>query len=106
MELILVHAQALVYTLLGLMPSAYQRDSLQVLLGLFLEAQGRPLSQHSPLKSPGALSRFLDHYSWPTRRIIRVRQPIVEQWDGVEGVWMAFSPLNTALASIASVSTH
>lgn len=80
METILVHAQAIVYTLLGFMPTAYQRDSLQALLGLFLEAQGHPLPQHSPLKSPGALSRFLNHYKWPTRRIIRaMRQLIVEQ---------------------------
>lgn len=80
METILVHAQAIVYTLLGFMPTAYQRDSLQALLGLFLEVQGHSLPQHSPLKSPGALSRFLNHYQWPTRRIIRaIRQPIVEQ---------------------------
>ena len=59
-ETILVHAQALVYTLLDLMPTSYQRDSLQALLGLFLEAQGHPLPQHTQLKSPGALisSRF------------------------------------------------
>jgi hypothetical protein len=40
METILAHAQQLVYTLLSLMPSQYQRDNLQALLGLFLEAQG------------------------------------------------------------------
>jgi hypothetical protein len=40
MEAILAHAQGLVYSLLGLMPSNYQRDSLQALLGLFLQAQG------------------------------------------------------------------
>lgn len=75
-----MHAQALVYNLLALMPTLYQRDSLQALLGLFLEAQGHPLPQHSSLKSPGALSRFLNHYKWPTRRIIRaMRQPVVEQ---------------------------
>jgi hypothetical protein len=46
MEIILAHAQKLVYTLLSLMPTAYQRDSLQALLGLFLAAQGHPLPQH------------------------------------------------------------
>lgn len=80
MEPILVHAQSLVYTLLGLMPTAYQRDSLQALLGLFFEAQGHPLPQHSSLKSPAALSRFLNHYKWPTRHLIRVvRQAMIEQ---------------------------
>jgi len=37
MSTILAHAQGLVYTLLGLMPSHYQQDSLQALLGLFLQ---------------------------------------------------------------------
>jgi Transposase DDE domain len=79
-EPILVHARSLVYTLLGLMPTAYQRDSLQALIGLFLEAQGHPLPQYSSLKSAGALSRFLNHYSWSTRQVIRVvRQALLEQ---------------------------
>lgn len=80
MEPILVQAQALVYTLLGLMPTAYQRDSLQALLGLFLEAQGHPLPQPRSLKSAGALSRFLNHSKWSTRRIIRSpRQAMIQQ---------------------------
>jgi hypothetical protein len=44
METILIQAQTLVYTLLGLMPTSYQRDSLQAMLGLFLEAQGSVLN--------------------------------------------------------------
>ena len=80
METILVHAQALVYTLLDLMPTSYQRNSLQALLELFLEAQGHPLPQHSQLKSAGALSRFLNEYDWSTRQVIRaVRQQILDQ---------------------------
>lgn len=80
METILVHAQALVYTLLDLMPTSYQRESLQALLGLFLEAQGHPLPQHSQLKSPGAHRRFLNEYSWSTRQVIRaVRQQLLDQ---------------------------
>jgi len=79
-ETILVHAQALVYSLLSLMPTTYQRDSLQALLGLFLEAQGHPLPEHSQLKSPGALSRFLNEYDWSTRQVVRaVRQEILDQ---------------------------
>lgn len=80
METILVHAQAIVYTLLDLMPTPNQRDSLQAMLGLFLEAQGHPLPQHSPIKSPGALSRFLNQYNWSTRQVVRaVRQVIFDQ---------------------------
>ena len=71
METILAHAQQLVYTLLSLMPSEYQRDNLQAMLGLFLEAQGHPLPQHSKTKSASALSRFLNIYSWSTRKLIR-----------------------------------
>ncbi len=57
METILAHAQQLVYILVSLMPSQYQRDNLQVMLGLFLEAQGHPLPQHSQTKSASAERR-------------------------------------------------
>lgn len=41
---------------------------------------GRPLTQHSQLKSAGALSRFLNHYGWPTRQVIRsVQSWVLEQ---------------------------
>ena len=56
---ILAYAQGLAYTLLNLMPTHYQRDSLQALVGLFLQAQGHPLPQHSKAKSVSDLSRFL-----------------------------------------------
>lgn len=80
MKTILAHAQGLVYTLLSLMPSHYQQDSLQALLGLFLEAQGHPLPEHSKTKSASALSRFLNVYPWSTRRLIRTtRQYVLQQ---------------------------
>jgi len=71
MEAILGLAQQLVSALLSLMPSAYQRENLEAMLGLFLEAQGHPLPQHSQSKSASALSRFLNTYNWSTRKIIR-----------------------------------
>src|SRR6478672_3508 len=77
---ILAHAQELIYHLLELMPSLYQRQSLQALLELFLRAQGTPLPEHSPLKSPSALSRFLNVYSWSVRGVIRrLRQAVSQQ---------------------------
>jgi hypothetical protein len=79
METILAHAQQLVYSLLSLMPSQYQRDNLEAMLGLFLEAQGRPLPQHSKTKSASALSRFLNIYSWSTRKLIRTTREYVLQ---------------------------
>ncbi len=78
-ETILAHAQGLVYTLLNLMPTAHQRDSLQALLGLFLEAQGHPLPEHSKTKSASALSRFLNVYPWSTRQVIRITRSFALQ---------------------------
>jgi hypothetical protein len=80
METIFKHAQALVYSLLCLMPSAYQKASLNAMLALFLEAQGHPLPQQTQTKSPSSLSRFLNLYNWPTRALIRTtRQALLQQ---------------------------
>jgi hypothetical protein len=62
------------------MPSRYQRQSLQALLGLFLESKGHGLPEHNALVSPSALSRFLNRYAWSTRAVIRrVRAELLEQ---------------------------
>lgn len=80
METILQHAQGLVYSLLCLMPSPYQRASLKTLFGLFLEQQGHALPEHTPVKSASSLSRFLNHYNWSTRQVIRTtRRAILQQ---------------------------
>ena len=80
METIVEYARGLVYSLISLMPSTYQKASLKVMLGIFLEAQGHPLPQHTELKSASALSRFLNHYEWSTRGVIRAtRQAILQQ---------------------------
>jgi len=68
---ILAHAQKLVYILVSLIPSHYQRQNLEAMLGLFLEAQGHPLPQHSKAKSASALSRFLNIHQWSTQQVIR-----------------------------------
>lgn len=80
MEAIVEYAQGLVYNLLCLMPSGYQKDSLNALFGRFLEAKGHPLPQHTQVKSASSLSRFLNHYNWPTRSIIRTtRRTVLQQ---------------------------
>jgi hypothetical protein len=80
MSAILFSAQALVSGLQTLMPSIYQQDSLQAMLGLFLEGQGIPLPEHCKIKSASALSRFLNEYKWPTRQVIRtVRSSALQQ---------------------------
>lgn len=68
----LAHAQELVYSLSELMPTSYQKDNLEAMLGLFLEAQGHPLPEHSQTKSASALSRFLNINPWSTRDLIRI----------------------------------
>ena len=85
METILVHAQAIVYSLVSLMPTAYQRDNLQAMLGLFLQAEGHPLPEYSQVKSPSALSRFLNEYRWSTRQVIRtVRHQVLQRILGYQ----------------------
>ncbi|WP_421658668.1 transposase [Leptothermofonsia sp. ETS-13] len=62
------------------MPSAYQKASLNALLGLFLDAQGHALPEHTPVKSASSLRRFLNRYTWSTRRVIQTtRRAILEQ---------------------------
>lgn len=73
---ILKGVQALVYTMIDFMPSKYQQKSLRALLGLFLEATGQSLPQHSQTVSVSAISRFLNHYHWPIRA---VRAEIIRQ---------------------------
>ncbi|MEM6755413.1 MAG: hypothetical protein AAGA16_00325 [Cyanobacteria bacterium P01_E01_bin.35] len=75
----LAHAQELVYNLKDLMPTDYQKENLEAILGLFLEAQGHPLPEHSKTKSASALSRFLNINPWSTRDMIRaVRNQVLE----------------------------
>ena len=46
---------------------------------MFLEGQGHSLPHHSTTKSESAISRFLNHYQWSTRSVIRsVRQVILD----------------------------
>ena len=80
METILQHAQQLVYNLLCLMPSTYQKASFNAVLGLFLDAQGHALPEHTQVKSASSLSRFFNRYAWPTRRVIQAtRKAILQQ---------------------------
>ena len=75
----LTHAQELVYHYPLLMPTQYQKDNLSAMLGLFKEAQGHPLPEHSQTKSPSALSRFLNVNPQETRDMIRiVRSHVLE----------------------------
>ena len=60
------------------MPTIYQQETLESILGLFLQGQGHSLPHHCLTKSESAISRFLNHYQWSTRSLIRtVRSSIV-----------------------------
>lgn len=72
MKPILNHAQGLVYSLTQLMPTPYQQQNLQAVLGLFCQAQGHPLPAYSTSKSPSALSRFFNQSDWSTKAVILV----------------------------------
>jgi hypothetical protein len=78
---ILPYAQIIMYTLLELMPSPYQRLSLQASLAMFFEpATGAKLPDACVIKSPSAVSRFLNEYDWPTLAVMRAaRQEIRKQ---------------------------
>jgi Transposase DDE domain len=78
---ILPYAQVILYTLLELMPSPYQQLSLQASLAMFFEPSTvAKLPEYGVIKSPSALSRFLNEYGWPTLAVIRAtRQEIRKQ---------------------------
>ena len=79
MSKILPIAQKLLDNLLELMPTIYQKDSLQSIIGMFLEGSGHSLPHYCQTKSESAISRFLNHYKWPTRKLIRtVREAIIQ----------------------------
>lgn len=63
------------------------RESFEVFLDLLLDGSGSPLPQRATVKSPAAISRFLNHASWNTRQFCRVlRQHALET---VQDVWRA-----------------
>ena len=71
MNHILPQAEELLSTLKQLMPSIYQQETLESILGLFLKGQGNSVPHHCQTKSESAISRFLNHYKWSTRSLIR-----------------------------------
>lgn len=76
----LANAQKLVYNLRESMPTRYQKENLEAMLTLFLEAQGHPLPEHCQVKSASALSRFINLNPWSTRGFISIaRKEILEQ---------------------------
>lgn len=72
------HAQHLYCQLCNLFTNPHHKTSFQTLLSSFLRADGRPQPHHARGKSASALSRFLNHYPWNTRTLIRTtRQAVI-----------------------------
>jgi hypothetical protein len=44
-------------------PSRYQEASFKAMMGLLLEDQERAKAEHCKVKSPAALSRFMNEYA-------------------------------------------
>jgi hypothetical protein len=59
------------------MPSVYQKASLKAVLGLFLDAPGHALPEHTQIKSASSLSRFFNHYRGSTRQVIRTARAAI-----------------------------
>lgn len=68
---ILPQVDELLSNLKDLMPTIYQQETLESVIGLFLDGQGHSLPHHCLTKSESAISRFLNHYNWSTRSLIR-----------------------------------
>ncbi|ACB54552.1 hypothetical protein cce_5206 [Crocosphaera subtropica ATCC 51142] len=56
--------EELLSTLKDLMPTIYQKDTLESIIGLLLDGQGNAVPHHCETKSESAISRFLNHYNW------------------------------------------
>ena len=74
---ILPQAEELLSTLKQLMPTVYQQETLESIVALFLEGQGHSIPHHCLTKSESAISRFLNHYKWSTRSLIRTVRAVI-----------------------------
>ena len=70
---------SLVYDVLDLMPTPHQHASLISLLSLFLMGDCC-IPKDSKTKSEAALSRFLNAYGWPTRKVITTIRLKIEKF--------------------------
>jgi hypothetical protein len=67
-----LQARQLLYRLLELMPSVHQKRAFKALVLSFLTPITSSLPEHNALVSSASLSRFLNHYAWPTRKVVQL----------------------------------
>ena len=70
MREILPQVEELMLRLKQSMPSIYQSETLESIIGLFLSGKGNSVPHHCQTKSESAISRFLNYYNWSTRSVI------------------------------------
>lgn len=75
-----LQARHLLYKLLALMPTVHQQRTFQALILAFLTPTSSTLPDHNPLVSAASLSRFLNHYAWPTRQLLRLTRETLTAW--------------------------
>ncbi|MCU0532636.1 MAG: transposase [Hydrococcus sp. Prado102] len=74
---ILPQVEEFLSTFKQLMPTIYQQETLESLFALFLSGQGKAVPHHCTTKSESAISRFLNHYQWSTRSLIRTVRSLI-----------------------------
>lgn len=62
------------------MPTVHQKRAFQALILAFLTPTSSTLPDHNPLASASSLSRFLNHYAWPTRQLLRLTRETLTTW--------------------------
>ncbi|WP_212648431.1 transposase [Deinococcus hopiensis] len=81
------------------------RDNLQVVLSCFLEALGIFRFHASTAKSPGAISRFLNHQRWSLRTLLRVvRQHALDTFQASLGGRCGRPPLMEIIVDTTSIA--
>ena len=65
------HALKLFCTLEHIFTSHHLTASFKTMMALFLKGDRHPQPHHAHGKSPAALSRFLNQYTWNSRSLIR-----------------------------------
>jgi hypothetical protein len=61
----------LLYRFTSLLLSVHHKRTFEAFLLAFLSPYRSALPEHNPLRSASSISRFLNHYSWPTRALVR-----------------------------------
>ena len=62
------------------MPTVHQKRTFRAILFSFLNPHRSALPEHNPLRSSSSISRFLNHYHWPTRLLVRLSRKLLLDW--------------------------